>query len=203
MSSGQVHEAGPATDGRWFTYVFPCAWEDYGKIGFSRDPLRRISELHRRWFEFFDLDAGAVVQAETQRDARDLELALRRPLRLHRAPSPLTVEVRAGGKTEWVRGANLALVEAVRALAEGGYPVYGLRAWLHAVMQQRVDRLYAWSSAQLPDPQLLLHSALHARAAAGLRDHLDGYQAMGIDPLPWLPEKVRAWYLAAHPSPFS
>ena len=43
-------------DGRVFTYVFPCAWEDYAKIGFSRDPLGRISALHRRWFEFFDLD---------------------------------------------------------------------------------------------------------------------------------------------------
>lgn len=196
MSPAAVHGASLATDGRWFAYVFPCAWEDYGKIGFSRDPLRRISELHRRWFEFFDLDAGAVVQAETQRDARDLELALRRPLTLHRAPSPLTVEVRAGGKTEWVRGANVALADAVHALGERGYPVYGLRPWLHAMMQQRVDRLYAWSSAQLPDPELLTHSRRHAEAAAALRAHLDGYQALGIDPLPWLPEEVRAWYLA-------
>ncbi|WP_268628169.1 hypothetical protein, partial [Escherichia coli] len=57
-------------DGRVFAYVFPCAWEDHAKIGFSRDPLRRISALHRRWFEFFDLDAGALVEAESERDAR-------------------------------------------------------------------------------------------------------------------------------------
>ena len=192
--AGHAEDVAVATDGRWFAYVFPCAWEDFGKIGFSRDPLRRISELHRRWFEFFDLDAGAVVQAETQRDARDLELALRTPLKLHRAPSPLTVETRAGGKTEWVRGANSALSEAVRLLATQGYPVYPLRAWLQAVMRQRVDGLYAWSSAQLPDPELLAHSRLHAEAAAALRDLLDAHQVLGIDPLPWLPEAVRGWY---------
>ncbi len=69
------------TDGRVFAYVFPCAWEDYAKIGFSRDPLGRITALHRRWFEFFDLDAGLLVEAENEREARDLELRLRTPLK--------------------------------------------------------------------------------------------------------------------------
>ena len=81
-------------DGRVFAYVFPCAWEDYAKIGFSRDPLGRISALHRRWFEFFDLDAGALVEAESERDARDLELQLRSPFKAHRAPAPMTVGTR-------------------------------------------------------------------------------------------------------------
>lgn len=183
-----------ATDGRWFTYVFPCAWEDFGKIGFSRDPLRRISELHRRWFEFFDLEGGVVVQAETQRDARDLELALRRPLTLHKAPAPLTVDVRAGGKTEWVRGANSALADAVRALADGGHPVFPLRAWVHAVMLERVDRLYSWSSAQVPDVALIGCSPAHAAAAAALRDQLDAHMTVGIDPAPWLPAYLQDWY---------
>lgn len=83
-------------DGRVFTYVFPCAWEDYAKIGFSRDPLGRISALHRRWFEFFDLDAGALVEAEGERDARDLELQLRSPFKAHRAPAPMTIQHKAG-----------------------------------------------------------------------------------------------------------
>src|SRR5690606_40286623 len=47
-----------AIDGRCFAYVFPCAWEDHCKIGFSGDPLGRISALHPRWFGFFDLEAG-------------------------------------------------------------------------------------------------------------------------------------------------
>jgi len=125
-------------DGRVFAYVFPCAWEDYAKIGFSRDPLGRISALHRRWFEFFDLEAGALVEAESERDARDLELQLRRPFKLHRAPAPMTVQDKAGGHTEWVRGANAALAEAVQALAQQGYHTYPLRLWLRAAMVQRL-----------------------------------------------------------------
>ncbi len=119
-------------DGRVFAYVFPCAWEDYAKIGFSRDPLGRISALHRRWFEFFDLDAGALVEAESERDARDLELQLRSPFKAHRAPAPMTVQDKAGGHTEWVRGANQALSRAIIALGEQGYRCYPLKAWLRA-----------------------------------------------------------------------
>ncbi|MFI3487946.1 GIY-YIG nuclease family protein, partial [Klebsiella pneumoniae] len=106
---------------RVFAYVFPCAWEDYAKSGFSRDPLGRISALHRRWFEFFDLDAGALVEAESERDARDLELQLRSPFKAHRAPAPMTVQDKAGGRTEWVRGANHALSLAVAGVGEQGY----------------------------------------------------------------------------------
>lgn len=179
----------PPLDGRCYAYVFPCAWEDYGKIGFSHDPLARIRTLHPRWFEFFDLDAGRLVEAETQRDARDLELALRRPLRAHRAPAPLTVPVRAGGHTEWVRGANDALAAAVQALAEGGHHVHALRPWLRAAMRQRVDQLYEWTAARW-SPELREQPAV----ARALRDVLDAHAALEIDPDPWLPEAVRDWY---------
>lgn len=186
-------DAGPLyTDGRYFTYVFPCAWEDFCKIGFSRDPLGRIASLHPRWYEFFDLDGGGLVEAETQRDARDLELELRRPLKLHRAPAPLTIVERAGGKTEWVRGANALLDAAIHALAARGHRTWPLRAWLRAVMLERLDRLYDWSAAQLPqddDPR-----ALHAVAARALRDVLDGHLALDIDPAPCLPAHVLDWY---------
>jgi hypothetical protein len=111
-------------DGRVFAYVFPCAWEDYAKM-VSRDPLGRISALHRRWFEFFDLDAGALVEAESERDARDLELQLRSPFKAHRA-APMTVQDKAGGRTEWVRGANQALSRGYR-LGEQGYRCYPLK----------------------------------------------------------------------------
>ncbi len=124
-------------DGRVFAYVFPCAWEDYAKIGFSRDPLGRISALHRRWFEFFDLDAGTLVEAESERDARDLELQLRSPFKAHRAPAPMTVQDKAGGRTEWVRGANQALSLAVDALGAQGYRCFQLKAWLQAAQRLR------------------------------------------------------------------
>lgn len=174
-------------DGRVFAYVFPCAWEDYAKIGFSRDPLGRISALHRRWFEFFDLEAGALVEAESERDARDLELQLRRPFKLHRAPAPMTVQDKAGGHTEWVRGANAALAEAVQALAQQGYHTYPLRLWLRAAMVQRLDRLHDWAAVQVPEEESLRSPV----GVAALRDAINAYRALAIDPQPWLPEHLQ------------
>jgi len=182
----------PPLDGRCHAYVFPCAWEDYGKIGFSHDPLTRIRTLHPRWFEFFDLDAGRLVEAETERDARDLELALRGPLKAHRAPAPLTIPERAGGRTEWVRGANAQLAVAVRALAEGGHRVHPLRPWLRAAMRQRIDQLYEWTAARWSLELAAMPASMPA--ARALRDVLDAHVALGLDPDPWLPEAVRQWY---------
>jgi len=183
----------PRLDGRCFTYVFPCAWEDYCKIGFSRDPLSRLRTLHPRWYEFFDLESGTLVETETERDARDLELTLRRPLKLHRAPAPLTIRAQAGGKTEWVRGANAELAAAARALGERGYRVYPLRAWARLALRERLDRLYEWAQAQLP-PEW---AALPAGAMPGqrpLRDVLDGFAALDIAMDEHLPVHVRDWY---------
>lgn len=118
-----VADESVSIDGRCFTYIFPCVWEDFCKIGFSRDPLQRIASLHRRWFEFFDLHAGVLVEAESVRDARDLELQLRRPLAAHRAPVPLTIRAAAGGQSEWFRGVAQPLARQVAVLAEGGYRV--------------------------------------------------------------------------------
>jgi len=165
-------------DGRYFTYVFPCAWEDFCKIGYSHDPLSRIAALHRRWYEFFDLRAGMLVQADSQREARDLELALRRPLKAHRAPAPLTIAARAGGKTEWVRGAQAPLAAALQQLGDAGHRLWPLYDWLRAAMLARTDRLHDWGAAQLPPdaPPALLASP----AQTALRDVLDGYRAMDI-----------------------
>jgi len=181
------------TDGRCFTYVLPCAWEDFCKIGFSRAPLSRLRSLHRRWFEFFDLDAGTLIEAETERDARDLELALRRPLKAHRAPAPLTIALAAGGKTEWVRGANSQLAAAARELAEQGYRVYPLRPWARAAALQQVDWLFDWSTAQLPPGELDFHAA-DTPARRALRDLLDSHAALDIDLQPHLPAHVWEWY---------
>lgn len=41
-----------------FACVLPYLIEDWLKLGFSRDPMQRVLAMHRRWFEFFDLDRG-------------------------------------------------------------------------------------------------------------------------------------------------
>lgn len=183
-----------ATDGRCFVYVYPCMWEDHCKIGFTRDPLGRLQSLHRRWFEFFDIDRALLVQAETVRDARDLELLLRRPLVQHRAPAPLTVRREAGGHTEWVRGAGEVLAREVAALGQRGYPVHSrLRGWLGAVMRTRSDHLYAWTQAQLsPDELDGLAGATEQQRL--VRDALDAYQALGLPVEPHVAPEVWRWY---------
>ena len=178
----------------WFAYVFPCTWEDHCKIGFSRDPLARIGQLHRRWFEFFDLEQGLLVEAETARDARDLELALRRPLAAHRAPQPLAVRSAAGGHTEWVRGAHARLREATSHLGARGYPVHApLSDWLREAMRRRSDLLYDWAAAQLT-PDELESRAGDTVARRAVRDTLDAYVALGIAIEPLLPDDVLQWY---------
>ena len=85
------------------------ACEDHCKAGFSRDPFARIASLHPRWYDAFDLDRVVLIEADAVREARDLELRLRRPLAEHRAPPPSTMRIGAGGVTEWLRGASMPL----------------------------------------------------------------------------------------------
>ncbi|PPT97293.1 GIY-YIG nuclease family protein [Xanthomonas arboricola] len=193
MSVRERSSAPVAIDGRCFTYVFPCQWEDHCKIGFSRDPVGRIGSLHSRWFEFFDLERGLLVEAERERDARDLELQLRRPLLAHNAPAPMTIRAVAGGHTEWFRGVGEALEHAVAGLQQQGYRVFVLRDWLQAAMAQRIDRLYDWTAVQLSADELDgLTGPTPAQRA--LRDVLDGCRALDLPVQAHLPEHIWVWY---------
>lgn len=182
-----------ALDGRCFAYVFPCQWEDHCKIGFSHDPLARIAALHARWFDFFDLEAGLLVEAESQRDARDLELELRAGLGEHRAPAPLAIRAQAGGHTEWFRGIAALACDRVSALAVRGYRTHPLRAWLRAALAARRDLLHDWSLAQLSIDEL------DGRAGATpaqrmLRDLFDAHDALQVPVDGYLPASVQRWY---------
>jgi hypothetical protein len=180
--------------GRCFAYVFACTWEDHCKVGFSADPLARLQSLHRRWFEFFDLDRSILVETETVADARALELALRRPLVAHRAPVPLTVRPQAGGHSEWLRGARPALLAAVAGLAAGGHAVHDpARPWLQSVLASRAHALYEWAPAQLQ-----FDDAGTAMAAPSIqrlvRDAVDACVALALAIEPLLPPPVLDWY---------
>jgi len=186
----------PSTDGRCFVYILPSAWEDHCKIGFSRDPLSRMQALHPRWFEFFDLDQAMLVEAETIRDARDLELELRRPLVEHNAPAPLTVRARAGGHTEWFRGAGPQLQASVSRMQQRGHRIHApLRRWARAALLARSDQLFAWAHAQLSPEELAGLVALSAPRRSVLRDTLDAYVAMAIELEPFLSPEVYRWYV--------
>lgn len=177
----------------WFTYVLPCTWEDHCKVGFSRDPLARIGQLHPRWFEFFDLARGVLVEGETQRDLRDLELALRRPLAAHRAPQPLTIRPSAGGFTEWLRGADANLRSAVEDLRSQGHRVHApLAGWMADALLARRDLLYDWT-AQL-SPEELDYARAMTGAQRSVRDTLDAHVALGVAFEQHVPPVVLRWY---------
>ena len=182
-----------------YVYVFPCGWEDHCKVGFSGNPLSRLRQLHRRWFEFFDLEDGWLIETETVRDARDVELELRRLLVAHNAPAPMTVRREAAGHTEWYRGASAALDEALAMLARRGHTLHPLRPWLRNALLERSDRLYDWTLAQLSPAEL---DGLSGPTPTQdlVRDELDGYVAVGVDVRPLLAPRVAGWFSATYPS---
>lgn len=180
--------------GRCYLYVAPCVHEDLLKLGYSRDPLERFQSLHRRWYELFDPCGIALVETDTVRDARDLELALKRELLEHNATAPLTVERVAGGHGEWYRGAADRLHRAVQHLRQQGHRVHApAREWLRQSLLARAELLFAWTQAALSPDELEGRSG-HTAAQGVVRDALDAFPALGLDLEPWLPPDVLQWY---------
>ena len=180
--------------GRCCTYVFPCAWEDHCKVGFSRDPLARISSLHPRWYDAFDLDRVVLVEVDSVEEARALELRLRRPLAIHRAPPPTTMRIEAGGVTEWLRGASAPLAGVLDALRAEGHRVHAGRAWLAQALAGRAEIFVEWALAQWAYQQQTGH--LQGPAPAHVRDAMDAFPACGIDLAERFPPAFLAWYRA-------
>lgn len=182
--------------GQCFVYVVPCLFEDQLKLGFSRDPLDRLQALHRRYFEVFDLDRAFLIETETVRDARALELTLARSITAHNAPAPLTVRREAAGQSEWYRGAYDLLSAAARVLQEKGYVLHDpLRPWLHAALLNRRDLLFSWSQAMLTPAELDAPVA-NTPTQRAVRDALDAYVVLGIDVEQVLPAEVLRWHRA-------
>jgi hypothetical protein len=180
--------------GRCYLYVLPCAYEDILKLGFSRDPLDRMQALHPRWFEFFDLDRAFLIEAETVRDARDLELGLGNAIAEHNAPAPLVIRRQAAGHTEWYRGAYDPLRRSADMLGAGGYVTHvPLRPWACNELLAVNDRLFAWADAMLgPDERESPVCATPNQRT--VRDALDARVALGLAVDAWLPADVLRWY---------
>jgi len=185
-----------ASRGRCFLYVLPCAYEDQLKLGFSRNPLDRVQSLHRRYFEVFDLERAFLVETETVRDARELELALRRRLIEHNAPAPLTVRHEAGGHTEWYRGAYAQLEGAAADLSERGFILHDpMKPWLRHALIARGELLFSWTQAMVSEESL--ENPADSRLSPiqqVVRDALDAYVAFDLDLGPLLPEAVLRWH---------
>jgi hypothetical protein len=183
--------------GRAYLYVLPCAYEDLLKLGFSRDPLDRMQTLHPRWFEFFDLDRAFLIEAETVRDARDMELGLGHAIAEHNAPAPLVIRRAAAGHTEWYRGAYVRLRTSADMLAAGGYVLHdSLRSWSRDALAAGGDRLFAWTEAMLTPDELESPLCLTPNQKT-VRDAIDARVSLGLDIEDLLPAAVLRWYCSA------
>lgn len=187
--------------GRSFVYLLPCRESDLVKIGYSRTPLQRFHNLHARWFDYFDLDAGALVELERVAEARRLERALLVRYAARRAIAPFAVPQSAAGHTEWHAGVHDdALAHARSLCAEGGLALHApLRGWLRAELGTRLDRLHDWSLAMLEQAEYERFNAIDAPGGSGaparaLRDALDACAALGLPLEAVLPDAVLRWH---------
>lgn len=189
-----------ARRGRTFVYVLPCRDEDLLKVGFSRDPLQRMRTLHRRYFEFFDLDRGLLIDTDHLRDARGIERLFITMFADCRSPAPLVVPRSAAGHTEWFRGVSQKAEELARQVcAEQGFVLHApLSSWLRERFGDWSELLCDWSMRML---EMIEYEHFNApcggdgrRFAKALREVLDAYEALQIDLRPLIPASVLAWY---------
>lgn len=189
-----------ASRGRTFVYVLPCRDEDILKVGFSRDPPNRFRTLHRRFFEFFDLDRGLLIQTDQLRDARRIERLFITRFAGHRAPAPLVVREAAAGYTEWFRGVSPpAEVLAREVCADQGFPLHApLSSWLRERFVERSTLLYSWSARMLEALEYEYFNvpgpARSGHGAKVLRDALDACAALGMEIRALVPAQVLDWY---------
>lgn len=174
-------------------YLLPLLHEDIAKVGISVDPLARVRAFSSRYYECFDLERSLLVAFDSVREARRRETALHRALRPWHAPAPLTVPLRAGGGTEWYRGAWPQLRDAASADAALGHPAW-LPAgdWWRARLQAEQARLYEWAEACLRDvPDDAPVPPAHWSRVV---DVLDAWPALGLDVSQALPEAMAGRY---------
>ena len=187
-----------SSEGACYLYVLPCAYEDLLKLGFSRHPLERMQALQPRYFEFFDLDRAMLVETETVRDARHLELVLGHAIAAHAAPMPLLVRPEAAGHSEWYRGAYPFLSSEIAGLAECGHTVHApLRPWLRGELLRRREDLFTWATTVLDSLQgeaAYLDQPQLGTLRGHVLDTLDAYTALDIAATELLPEALSRWY---------
>lgn len=186
--------------GRTYVYVLPCHDEDLLKVGFTRDPLQRFHTLHRRFFSFFDLECGLLIETEHLREARRIERLFIEKWPEHQASAPLVIAKSAGGHTEWFRGIHGLVNDfAVRLATRYGHKVHApLRGWIAERFMERSGVLYDWSRRLLDFIEV---QAIYAPSETGkgiyavaLRDALDACHAVGMDLPSMVPSTVLEWY---------
>lgn len=184
--------------GRSYVYMLPCRDQDLLKIGFSREPLVRMRTLHRRFFDYFDLDRGLLVEVERVAQARAIERDILLRHAEERSPAPLAIADSAAGYSEWLRGVEPQVSARLRELADReGCPIHALREWVRQMFEAQADRLYDWSLRMLDAVEYEAFN-VPAELATGHAERALAYAmeacaAVGIDVRAVFPEAIVAW----------
>ena len=190
----------PVHRGRSFVYVLPCRDRDLLKVGFSREPLKRLQTLHPRYFEFFDLERGLLIETDRVSDARHIEREFITTYVEQRAEAPSEVPRSAAGHTEWFSGIHpLAVQKAHELCGTTRFSLHSpLRDWLRCELATRTDLLFDWSDRLLEaiEYQRFNIGATPDRSAAErvLEDVLDAFVALDIPIQTAVPERVFRWH---------
>lgn len=187
-----------ASRGRAYVYVLPCRDEDLLKLGFSRDPFTRFHTLHRRFYEFFDLDRGLLIEVDRVADARRIERRFIDTWIENRAPAPLVVREAAAGYTEWYRGIYPEITALAQQLAEdAGHTLHRpLRPWLRSLLEERSDWLYEGSASLLEQVEYeRFHGDPQQPLQRALLDVLDMCRSIGLPLERRIPDRVLQWYV--------
>jgi hypothetical protein len=189
-----------ASRGKAYVYVLACRDEDLLKVGFSRDPFTRFSTLHRRFFDFFDLERGMLLDAGRVVDARRIERRLIETFAERHAMAPLVVPKSAAGHTEWYRGVHAdvaALLEDI-ATVEGLDLNRSLVLWLRGYLEARSDLLHDWSARIVDTLDWAANNAPDdpdaKRLQRALIDTMDMFVAAGLRVERLVPDQVTEWY---------
>ncbi|WP_158621177.1 GIY-YIG nuclease family protein [Dyella dinghuensis] len=184
---------------RTYVYVLPNLGEDLIKVGLTQDPFERFRAFHPRFYAYFDLEQGLLIETRQLREARRVERLFIERWSEHRATAPTIVHETAGGHTEWFRGIETLVPEFAARIAERyGYTLHTpLKAWLGGRLFEHADTLYQWSSTVLDDIQqkaLYEPGVRDQRLESMLRNMLDMYAAMDFQIEPLVPVSVFTWY---------
>lgn len=184
--------------GRCFVYLLPCRDEDTQKIGFARDPWLRMHAFHPRFYAFFDLDRGALIETDRVSEARSIETRLKVMFAMSKCVAPLMTRQRAGGKNEWFRGIDGAAMAALQGISESlGYPLHApLAPWLRERWMQQAAVIRDWSRQQFEWLEALHFNAdpsLGEPCAQRLHSALSAWDAIGLPLHEILDERVSVW----------
>ena len=162
----------------WFVYLFALGDCSAFKVGFSCNPLQRITTFSRRYFERFDLSQSLIIDLHTCEQARATEAAVKRALDSVRAQPPAWVPLEAGGHTEWFSAVNFVDAETlVRAeeLAIASSAFDFLRPTLEG-MRNAFERWAFIEAQRLCEERSAMQRGYAVRGrSVALRDWLDAY----------------------------